>query len=197
MSTHLPRLPLLMSGFVAQLWKAAGPCHFLRRDSNSDWSTGVVFFGSSCSLGCQSTAGSKRGCFRQRASRARLAHGITCSPEASSLCLYWPGWLRVLPPPGDSCGDLDDIGSRQQRGVISPQKALRTNAPLVVTCVFNIAFQSCGKERTASHRRQTNLLQLTCAASVEPSDPDLDGNHCKYFPARPVEDSFNRASQGN
>lgn len=73
-------------------------------------------------------------------------------------------------------------------------ETLGTKASLVVTCVFNIAFQSCGKEKTASGRCQANLLQLTCAANVEPSDPDLDGNHCKYFPARPVEDSFNRAS---
>ncbi|KAK1889429.1 Erythromycin biosynthesis sensory transduction protein EryC1 [Dissostichus eleginoides] len=43
--------------------------------------------------------------------------------------------------------------------------------------------QPCGKERTANDQCQTNLLQLTCAVNVEPSDPDLDGNHCKYFPA--------------
>lgn len=73
-------------------------------------------------------------------------------------------------------------------------ETLRTKASLVATYVFNIAFQSCGKEKTASDRCQANLLQLTCAANVEPSDPDLDGNHCKYFPARPVEDSFNGAS---
>lgn len=73
-------------------------------------------------------------------------------------------------------------------------RVLRTKTCLVTTCVFSIAFQSCGKGTTASDRRQTNLLQLTCAANVEPSDPDLDGNHCKYFPARLVEDSFNRTS---
>lgn len=54
--------------------------------------------------------------------------------------------------------------------------------------------QPCGKERTASDHCQTNLLQLTCAANVELSDPDLDGNHCKYFPVRPVEEAFSRAS---
>lgn len=73
-------------------------------------------------------------------------------------------------------------------------RMLGTRASLVITCVFSITFQSCGKERTASDCCQTNLLQLTCAANVEPSDPDLDGNHCKYFPARLVEDSFSRAS---
>lgn len=108
-------------------------------------------------------------------------------------------WITLcLAAPGDCRGDLDDLGSRHQRGVHPPQTARGKKASLVISCEFSMAFQCCGKERAASERCQATLLQLTCAANVEPSDPDLDGNHCKYFPVRLVEDSFNGAShRGN
>lgn len=110
-----------------------------------------------------------------------------------SFCLCWAGSQQVLLPLGTVLGDLFDIGSRRLGGVISSWKAMYKN----ISChksYFVLLSWPCGKKRTASDRCQTNLPLLTCAANVEPNDPDLDGNHCKYFPARPVEEAFSRAS---
>lgn len=134
---------------------------------------------------------SKRGCFHP----SWLADSVAHSLEASSLsfCLFWTGLLRALQPQGTVVESWMTLAAGT-RVVAFHHRMLGTKTSLVKTCVFSISFQSCGKERTASDRCQTNLLQLTCSATVEPSDPDLHGNHCKYFPVRLVEDSFNWAS---
>lgn len=49
-----------------------------------------------------------------------------------------------------------------------------------------------GGQRAAAKRTQPNATCLgspVAANVVEPSDPDLDGNHCKHFPTRPVEEA--------
>lgn len=152
-------------------------------------STGIVSFGQSSVI----TASKAKAHSLQN----RLFSSImTRSLEAPSLslCPCWTGSLWVLRPRGTVVETWMTLAAGT-RAVSFHHRMPGTKASLVITCVFSIAFQSCGKERTASDRCQTNLLQLTCAANVEPSDPDLDGNHCKYFPARLVEDSFNRASR--
>lgn len=117
----------------------------------------------------------------------RLFSSVCCNSTHGQQHYLFPGGFLAVVETGRTLAAGTRVVSLHHR---TPW----TKTSLVVTCVFSIAFQSCGKERTASDRCQANLPQLTCAANVEPSDPDLDGNHCKYFPAKPVEDSFHRAS---
>lgn len=49
-----------------------------------------------------------------------------------------------------------------------------------------------GGQRAAAKRTQPSATCLgspVAANVVEPSDPDLDGNHCKHFPTRSVEEA--------
>lgn len=98
--------------------------------------------------------------------------------RALNLLVSLLAWLTAgLIVPWDSCGDLDDIGSGGRFAAESDvQKHLLLQAVYVV-----LPSQCSGKDRTANDHCQTSLLQLTCSVNVEPSDPDLEGNHCKYF----------------
>lgn len=105
---------------------------------------------------------------------------LACSRSGSPQGLSWETWTTLAAGSlavSFRCGNLD--------------KSISCCCKLLVVLLS----QPCGKERTASDQCQTNLLQLTCAVNVEPNDPDLDGNHCKYFPAKSVEETFNKASQ--
>ena len=98
-------------------------------------------------------------------------------------------------PQGLTLGDRDCFGSRRLSCVLSPRWATDKNISCRHKLFVVLLSQPCWKERTANDQCQTNLLQLTCAVNVEPSDPNLDGNHCKYFPATSVEEAFSWASQ--
>lgn len=178
---------------AGQSWKVAGQYYFLQCDSNRlcHWNGVLRVISCDYSLKSQSILAPKETVFIHHdwptavVAPWRLPRSLSvytgldrfglCSPGG----LSWKTWMTL---------------AAGTRAVSFHRGTLGAKAPLVITCGFSIAFQSCGKERTARDRCQTNLLQLTCAATVEPSDPDLDGNHCKYFSARLVEDSFNRAS---
>lgn len=107
-----------------------------------------------------------------------------CSRSRGPRGLSWETWTTLA-----ACGSAVSFRHGKQM-----DKSISCCRKLYVVLLS----QPCGKEMTANSQCQTNLLQLTCAANVEPSDPDLDGNHCKYFPARFVEGAFSRAfSAGN
>lgn len=130
-----------------------------------------------------------------RAAAARLADRGTYSPEDSHSPSACVGLARSRSrcPWGlfwETCLTLAAGGS-----VVSFLRGKQcTKTSLVTSRTSCCCPGPVEKKRTASDRCQTNLPLLTCAANVEPSDPDLDGNHCKYFPARPVEEAFSRAS---
>lgn len=105
-----------------QSWKAAGQCNFLQCDSNrlSRWNGVLRVIICDYSLKSQSTLAPKEALVihgdwpTALAAPWRLPHSLYVYSGLDGLCFA---------APGDCPGDLDDIGSRHQSGVLSPQNA--------------------------------------------------------------------------
>lgn len=131
-----------------------------------------------------------------------------CSPQSPLLSNL--STARLLDPPGVKFWKTRLTLAAARLVSFHLRQVLHKNASCVLSSHARTHTQSLApcccpgpveKRRTASallpsQPNPTCLGSPVAANVVEPSDPDLDGNHCKHFPTWPVEEAAGERASG-